>query len=112
MQVGFEAVNDVDENGNPAGGIVEGTGFAIKWQNGPLGRIGSDDRVAPNGAFVEDVIASAIQRIQHYQSAADGKFECVENTSALTHLNFALKALENRTSRRVLQNVEGTHEGS
>jgi hypothetical protein len=27
-----------DVNGNPAGGSTFGPGFAISWQNGPLGR--------------------------------------------------------------------------
>ena len=39
-----------DGNGNPAGGTTYGNGFAIGWQNGPLGR--GPDRIEPNGAFV------------------------------------------------------------
>ena len=44
----------VDENGNPAGGITQGVGFTISWQNGPLGT--GEERKEPNGAFVENVI--------------------------------------------------------
>lgn len=104
---GFEAVNNVDEDGNPAGGVVTGTGFSIEWQNGPLGR--GADRVEPNGAFVEDVIAAAVQRIEFYN---EGKFRCRENSLAITHLEEALHWLQARTARREAQNVEGTHSGS
>ena len=54
-----------DAEGNPAGGRVEGTGLYISWQNGPLGR--GEARKEPNGAFVETVIAAAIQRLEYYQ---------------------------------------------
>lgn len=109
MRIGFEAENNVDADGNPAGGSVHGTGFDIEWQSGPVGRVGSDERVAPTGAFVEDVIASALQRIQHYQ---EGRFRCRENAVAITKLEEALMWLDSRTKRRTEQNVEGTHEGS
>ena len=61
--------NDVDRN--PAGGVSSGRGFAISWQNGPLGR--GNDRREPNGAFVEDVIQAVIGRISFYQKS---KFQC------------------------------------
>jgi len=110
MQQGFIAENDTDNLGYPAGGTVVGTGFTISWQRGPLGR--GDDRLAPNGAFVEDVIQAAIQRIEHYNEAAFGQFSCAENTLALANLRAAIKSLEARTARREQQEVEGTHEGS
>jgi hypothetical protein len=108
MRIGFEAKNEVVD-GKPAGGHVRGTGLTIDWQNGPLGRVGSAERVAPNGAFVEDVIAAALQRIQHYQT--ETPFSCRENAIAITKLEEALVWLDARTARRVEQNVEGTHEG-
>lgn len=111
MRVGFKATNDVDDFGNPTGGEVAGTGFGIAWQRGPLGRVGTEERVEPNGAFVEDVIDAALQRIQFYQSANDGKFRCRENSIAVTKLEEALLWLDSRTSRRTKQGVEGTHEG-
>ena len=107
MQIGFHAKNVTDANGNPAGGVVVGTGFTISWQDGPLGR--GADRKPPNGAFVEDVIAAVIQRIEHYQTAQDGKFNCGENRVALMHLRDALQALEARTTAREARGVEGTH---
>ncbi len=108
MKQDFFEEHYTDENGNPAGGVTSGRGITISWQNGPLGRIHSDERQEPNGAFVETVIAAAMGRIQFYQ---DGKFACDENASAIGHLRRALEELENRTARRVAAKTEGTHEG-
>ena len=94
-----------DKDGNPAGGVTCGRGFTISWQNGPLGR--GDDRKEPNGAFVEEVIEAAIDRIRFYQS---GKFNCEENAEALSHLELALAVLQQRTADREARGVEGTHE--
>lgn len=102
----FTAVNDVDVNQNPTGGSVRGTGLSIDWQNGPLGR--GDERKEPNGAFVETVIAAALQRIEAYQAS---KFKCRENALAITKLEEALHWLNARTNRREYQKVEGTHAG-
>lgn len=101
------AANNSDQDGNPAGGVVTGVGLSIEWQNGPLGR--GADRLAPNGAFVETVIAAALQRIEYYQS---GKFKCRENALAITKLEEALHWLNARTNRRETQNVEGTLAGA
>lgn len=101
----IECDNNNDENGNPAGGTVRGVGMSIDWQNGPLGR--GDERVEPNGAFVEGVIAAAIQRIGYYQSS---KFASRENAIALTHLETALLWLGKRTADREARQVEGTHQ--
>ena len=103
----FSAINNVDGNGRPAGGSVSGTGLSIQWQDGPLGR--DADRKAPNGAFVETVIAAALQRIEHYQSS---QFKCRENALAITKLEEALHWLHSRTNRREVQGVEGTHAGT
>lgn len=100
----FIAINDVDENGNPTGGQVSGTGLSIGWQNGPLGR--GPDRKEPNGAFVETVIAAAKQRIEFYNA---GKFACRENSMAITKLDEALMWLKKRTADREAREVEGTH---
>ena len=90
--------------GKPAGGCTQGRGFTISWQNGPLGR--DDERREPNGAFVEDVIAAALDRIGFYQN---GQFACSENERAMNHLRSALYALEERTKSREERQVEGTH---
>lgn len=106
MQQGFISVeNTLDADSNPTGGHVKGVGIQIEWQNGPLGR--GDDRKEPNGAFVEDVIVAAIQRIQFYN---DGKYRCRENSLAITHLEEAVHWLEARTRDREKRQVEGTHQ--
>ena len=106
----FVPLNFLDDNGNPAGGSVQGVGLRISWQNGPLGR--GTDRKEPNGAFVETVIVAAINRIEFYQTASDGRFACDENAAALDSLHVALAILNERTARREAAQVEGTHEGS
>lgn len=102
----YTAENFNDENGNPAGGIVRGVGLRIDWQNGPLGRVGTDERIDPNGAFVETVLAAVQQRIEYYQ----GSFPCRENALAITKIEEALHWLNARTARRVAAGSEGTHE--
>ena len=99
--------NEVDRDGNPAGGRVQGVGLEIEWQDGPLGR--GDDRREPNGAFVETVVHAAMERIRFYQSAKNGKFYCEENAKAYIRLAEALGALQQRTQRREDEGTEGTH---
>lgn len=100
----FTAQNNNDENDNPAGGFVEGVGLRIDWQNGPLNR--GEDRLEPNGCFVETVINAAIQRLEYYN---ESKFRCRENSLAITHLQEALHWLQHRTADREKRQVEGTH---
>lgn len=107
MRNGIEAVNAHDERGAPTGGYVTGVGIQIDWQNGPLGR--GAERKPPNGAFVEDVIEAARQRIEFYQTVADGRFACMENAFAIELLERALANLDSRTQRRERAGVEGTH---
>ena len=104
MKVKADYINNVDENGNPSGGYYKATGIDINWQNGPLGR--GADRLEPNGAFVENVIEAAIERLKHYQETP---FGCRENAIALTHLETAALWLNKRTQDREEREVEGTH---
>jgi len=104
MLAEFEAKNSVDENENPTGGSIAGTGLKIQWQDGPLGR--GEDREEPNGAFVETVIAAAKSRLEFYQKS---KFNCEENAGAISHLDKALEVLDSRTKDREKREVEGTH---
>lgn len=108
MQDRFTAENRLDAQGRPAGGYVEGVGLRIDWQDGPLREQGTDEPAAPNGAFVETVIAAALQRIEHYN---EGQFRCRENSLAITKLEEALHWLNARTARRVAAGTEGTHQG-
>jgi hypothetical protein len=107
MHQRITSLHENDEHGNPAGGVTEGVGIKITWQNGPLGR--GEHRIDPNGAFVEGVIAAAIDRIQYYQTASKGKFKCRENALAITKLEEALHWLDHRTQDREKRQVEGTH---
>ena len=103
----MEAENRTDAEGRPAGGSVRAVGLSIDWQDGPLGR--GTERIEPNGAFVETVIAAAIQRIAHYNAVG---FSCRENSLAITKLEEALHWLNARTTRREAAGTEGTHQGN
>ena len=103
-----EYENRVDLDGNPSGGFCVGTGIHISWQNGPLGR--GDERKVPDGAFVEEVIEAARQRLEFYQSASDCRFACRENAEAIAKLEEALAWLKKRTDDREARSVEGLHE--
>lgn len=105
MHQEFDQHHWTNDEGSPTGGCTTGNGFTISWQNGPLGRDG--DRLAPNGAFVEDIITAALGRLEYYQTT---KFECVENVQAIHHLQSALEMLRQRTEKRESRQVEGTHE--
>lgn len=104
MKNGHFGEHWLDIAGKPAGGVSCGRGFTISWQNGPLGR--GNDRREPNGAFVEDLIAAVIGRIEFYQG---GEFACDENARALEALHAAARALDERTRAREARAVEGTH---
>ena len=99
--------NAIDEHGMPAGGTVDGIGLRIAWQDGPLGR--SNDRQAPNGAFVETVLAGCHSRLAFYQTIGGGRYQCAENAEAMEHIQKALDILEARTRRREAAEIEGTH---
>ncbi len=109
MLAPFSSSNLTDVHDLPAGGTVEGTGLSIQWQNGPLG---NEDtvRVEPNGAFVETVIAAALQRMRWYQEVNDGKFACNENKWAIQCLGSALVHLQLHQLDRIARGVEGTHQ--
>ena len=102
----------VDGDGNPAGGVSTGKGFTISWQNGPLGRVGTDERREPNGAFVEDVIGAVKERFEFYQDVSDGTFACQENAECIALLRRIEEIQQARTQRRTEDKTEGTHEGN
>ena len=104
MRQAIVGVHHTDTDGNPARGTTTGVGISILWQDGPLGR--GADRKEPNGAFVEGVIAAAIDRLEYYQRS---RFACRENEDAITFLTDALVALDQRTATREARQVEGTH---
>jgi len=59
------------------------------------------------GAFVEDVIDAAIERLRFYQ---DSSFACGHNQVALDHLVAAAQALSERTAESEARGVEGTYQ--
>ena len=100
----LDCYNHSDSSGNPAGGWVRGVGLAIDWQDGPLGR-GAEKREV-SGAFVEDVILAALQRVRFYN---ESKFRCRENSLAIMHLEEALHWLQHRHDERESREVQGLH---
>lgn len=97
--------NHFSDNGNPIGGTTYGRGFAIGWQSGPL--VDSQgERSEPNGAFVEDIIKAALDRLEYYQGT---KFANDYNKIAITYLTGALECLHARTHSREKRGVEGSH---
>jgi hypothetical protein len=95
----------LDADGHPSGGFTLGTGIDIKWQDGPVG-----PGEAPNGAFIEGVVQAAMGRLQFFQMAENGRYACAQNEEALRCLEWALAALDQRTSARQARGVEGTYE--
>lgn len=100
---GFKTHQFLDETGAPEGGCTFGTGFTISWQRGPLGR--GPERIEPNGAFVEDIIEAAKNRLEFYQ---ESRFASPYNAVAIDHLRMALESLHRRTADREAREVEGT----
>lgn len=105
MNQEIKGLHRKNDEGNPAGGQTLGMGIDIRWQDGPLAVDG--ERREPNGAFVEGVIAAAIDRLECYQAS---KFQCRENALAITKLEEALHWLNHRTAERQRRGVEGTHQ--
>jgi hypothetical protein len=115
------ANNEVDENDNPTGGDVylqvtksgdtEYPALVINWQDGPRGNgtnpDGSVTLADPNGAFVEDVLWAALQRLEFFN---ESKYRDRANSLAITHIEQALQALKDRQLERSYRNVEGKHE--
>jgi len=91
-------------DGKPSGGTTFGPGFAIGWQNGPLGR--EPNKLPQNGAFVSDIIEAAKGRLEHFQTT---QFANEANKLAISHLNLALMALAQRANERDSRGVLGTH---
>ena len=106
----ISVTNTYDDDKNPSGGSIHSVGMDITWRNGPLGDGGPADT---NGAFVEDVILAAIERLKFFQLKEDGtpgKFSCRENAYALTHLEEALMWIQRRHENRTQRGVQGTHQ--
>jgi len=89
-----------DEEGNPSGGKTEAIGIDINWQHGVVSEGGH------NGAFLEDVLEAARQRLLYFN---ESKFRCRENSLAITKIEEALQWLAWRTRNRETQGVEDSY---
>jgi hypothetical protein len=109
----IECLNTCNQEGNPSGGQVRGVGLNIDWQDGPLGwdydKNTYPEAVAPNGAFTEDVVLALIDRLEFFQTAAEGKFRCRENAVIITKLEECLMWMQKRHDTRVNRKVQGEH---
>lgn len=94
------------EGDNPTGGYVHGPGLCIAWQDGPRGKDAEGNLLPANGAFVEDALAAAFQRLAFFQ---DSKFNSPDNAEAMEHISAALDALSLRTKARANRGVLGSH---
>lgn len=113
----IEATNELDEGDNPTGGFVDlhvGEDMAhvvkILWQDGPRGQADNAPTgilADPNGAFVEDVLWVALQRLEFFNAS---KYRDRANSLTITHIEQALQALKYRQLERSHRNVEGKHE--
>lgn len=100
----------VDRAGNPTGGTTwlnppadPGIdAIRIHWQDGIIGEEGQ------NGAFIEDVLEAARQRLRFFNSVDHTR--CRENSLAITKIEEALQWLDWRTRQRLAQDVENTYE--
>lgn len=116
------AENVLDSHENPTGGEVylqvkkrsqeQFPCLIINWQDGPRGTDqvnadGSPVLADPNGAFVEDVLWAALQRLEFFNQS---KYRDRANSMAITHIEQALQALKDRQLERSHRNVEGKHE--
>jgi Tfp pilus assembly protein PilN len=75
------------QEGEPVGGVTNGIGLQIRWQSGSAKK---------NGAFLEEVVEAAIQRLTYLQGT---KYNCRENAEALYHLAKAQEAFQTRQQR-------------
>ena len=98
--------NKTDADGNPTGGEVVGTGLTIHWHNGPRTPDAEGNMAPSNGAFVEDAIYAAKQRLEFLQSS---EYATDENQEAIEHLHQALVALDKRRKDRQARGVEEQH---
>jgi len=105
----------VDSDGHPTGGTTsmgvtrkgsdgkEGhAAIFVEWQDGIV-----DPDHGQNGAFVEDVLEAARQRLQFFNGT---EFRCRENSIAITKIEEALQWLDWRTRQRLLDGVENTYD--
>ena len=100
------ARNHVDANGNPAGGYAHGKGLCVSFQDGPRGKNADGNLLPANGAFVEDLLVAARQRLAFFQ---DSTFAHDANAECIRHLDYCIEALNNRAIERARRGVLGAN---
>lgn len=101
----IRARNYTDQDGNPSGGYAQGPGMTVVFQDGPRGKIG--ESLAPaNGAFVEDLMVAAMQRLSFFQGS---QYAHPANAEAIVHLDRAIAALNARAEERKARGVLGVN---
>lgn len=96
--------NYKDEDGNPAGGYAHGPGMSIVFQDGPRGKNDDGTLLPANGAFVEDVLVAALQRLEFFQNS---RFAHPANAEAIKHILAAIEHLDRRANERSARGVLG-----
>lgn len=87
---------------NPSYDIAaRNSGIHIVFQNGAIKDAGM------NGVTVEALLAIAAHRLQCFQ---EGPYPAQENATALSNINNAIRALQQRTLKRIARGVEGTQQ--
>jgi hypothetical protein len=98
--------NYTDDAGNPSGGYAHGPGLCVAFQDGPRGK-NADGQLEPaNGAFVEDLLAAAVQRLEFFQAS---KFAHPDNAAAIASITDAINSLNNRAKARADRGVLGSN---
>lgn len=72
----------------------------VHFQEGPIKEAGI------NGIHNEDLLAMVLKRLSCFQRS---EYACLENQSAMIHVQAALLWLRARTMERETRGVEGTH---
>lgn len=96
--------NYFDADGNPAGGYAHGPGLCATFQDGPRGRAADGSLEPANGAFVEDLLVAAAQRLEFFQRS---RFKHEKNQAALDYIYSAINAMNARATERAQRGVLG-----
>lgn len=96
--------NYADDHGNPSGGYAHGPGMCISWQDGPRGRDHGGNLFPANGAFVEDALVAAHQRLAFFQ---ESQYAHSANAEAMDYIELAIDCLKRRADQRSQRGVLG-----
>jgi len=91
----------------PQSGYVVGPGLTVVWQDGPREKLSDGTLAAANGAFVEDVLVAAYERLAFFQAT---KFNHPANQEAMSYIVKALDAMQSRATQRAAAGKLGQQE--